>query len=313
MVDREEHKSMNIGVERRYTLVTAAYNEEAHIENVLDSVVKQSVLPLRWVIVSDGSTDRTDAIVSRYASGHPFIRLLSLKKEHKRNFGAQVNAIRAGCAELQSLQYKYIGNLDADVSFESTYFAELLDRFERDPQLGLAGGFICEEQNGTFRSRRGNSIDSVAHAVQLFRRECFESIGGYLPLKYGGPDWHAGVTARMKGWKVRSFEDLFVRHHRPTGTADTWRRERFREGRMDYSVGSHPLFEVIKCIRRIPDKPWLLGALTRLAGFVWSCCVRESRAVSDQFVTFLRNEQMSRVRALSRSQSANSANMRSIV
>ncbi|MGO8772929.1 MAG: glycosyltransferase [Terracidiphilus sp.] len=281
-----------------YVLVTAAYNEAKLIERVLQSVVAQTVLPARWIVVSDGSTDRTDSIVNGYAKQYSFIQLLRLTTAHKRNFGAQVHAINEGCKELTSLKYEYIGNLDADVSFDSNYFAELTMRFERDPKLGLAGGFITEEQNGSFQSRKHNRIDSVAHAVQLFRRECFEAVGGYIPLKYGGPDWHAAVVARMKGWRVRSIPELPVRHHRPTGTADTWQRDCFRQGCMDFSLGSHPIFELIKCIRRLPDRPRLMGSLTRLSGFVWCYWTGQDREVPGEFVTFLRKEQMGRVCSL---------------
>jgi biofilm PGA synthesis N-glycosyltransferase PgaC len=285
-------------VNNRYVLVTAACNEEKFIEGVLRSVIGQTVLPIRWVVVSDGSTDATDAIVRRYGTKYQFIRLLRLGKTHKRNFGAQVRAISEGCEQLKSLDYDYIGNLDADVSFDRGYFAELLDRFQTDSQLGLAGGAITEEDCGLFRERKRNSPDSVAHAVQLFRRECFDAIGGYPPLRYGGPDWHAAVVARMKGWRVESFQNLPVRHHRPTGTAEKWQRDCFRQGCMDFSLGSHPVFEIIKCIRRIPDKPRLAGALTRLSGFVWCYCTGQEREVSGEFMKFLRKEQMSRVRSI---------------
>jgi poly-beta-1,6-N-acetyl-D-glucosamine synthase len=285
-----------------YVLVTAAYNEEASIEKTIQSVVRQTVKPLHWVIVSDGSTDRTDAIVSGYAREHAFIQLHRLSEGHKRNFGAQVDAIHAGCAQLQAraLDYAYIGNLDADICLEPAYFAELIGRFESNPQLGLAGGYICEaDAQGVFRSRSLNGVDSVAHAVQLFRRECFEAIGGYLPLKYGGPDWHAEVTARMKGWSVCSFPDLQVQHLRPTGSADHWRRDRIRKGKMDYALGSHPVFEIVKCARRVfSEPPIVLGALLRFSAFAWCYCVGEPRPVSKEFMEFLRKEQMARVCAL---------------
>jgi GT2 family glycosyltransferase len=230
-----------------------------------------------------------------------------LGAEHKRNFAAQVHAIREACQEMRSLDYAFLGNLDADVSFEPDYFAELLLRFDADPTLGLAGGFIYESEDGVFRSRRTNTIRSVAHAVQFFRRKCFEDIGGYQPLKYGGPDWYAEITARMKRWKVHSVPELHVHHHRRTGSADSWRRDRMRQGRMDYALGSHPLFELMKCFRRIPEYPWLVGALTRLATFLWCYCIRESRPVSREFMRFLREEQVGRLRALLRPSSVGGA------
>jgi hypothetical protein len=305
---------MNQAATRAYVLVTAAYNEEKCIEKTIRSVAAQTLAPMRWVIVSDGSTDRTDAIVLQYARQYPFLQLHRLTEGHKRNFGAQVDAIQAGCAQLekQALDYAYIGNLDADICLDPGYFAELISRFEADPGLGMGGGYICEaDAEGVFRPRPLNSVDSVAHAVQLFRRECFEAIGGYLPLKYGGPDWHAGVMVRMKGWSMRSFPDLHVQHLRPTGSADTWRRDRIRQGRMDYSMGSHPIFELVKCARRFRESPRVLGCMLRYAAFLWCYCVGEPRPVSGEFMEFLRKEQMERVWAMFRPRAAKSEAARS--
>ena len=280
---------------KKYVLVTAAYNEEAYIERTVQSVVAQTLPPQRWAIVSDGSTDRTDEIVLSYAVRHPFIQLVQVRKKHARNFAAQVHAINAGCSHLQRVDYEFIGNVDGDVSFEPAYFRWLLAKFDQDPQLGLAGGFICEEEGGKFKSRRTNSVRSVPHAVQMFRRQCFESIGGYVALPYGGPDWHAEVMARMHGWHVEAFPQLRVLHHRPTGSADLFIRDRFREGLQDYSLGTCPLFELAMVARRIPSKPFALGALARFGGFCWGYCSGKKREVSEEFMTFLRNEEKQRL------------------
>lgn len=288
---------------RPYVLVTAAYNEEALIESLIASVISQSVLPLKWVIVSDGSTDRTDEIVLDYTKLHSFIELLRIAEDHPRNFEAQANAINAGVARLTRLGYDYIGNVDSDISFGQSYFERLIDRFENDPSLGLAGGFIHEECNGKFQSRKSNRTQSVAHAVQLFRRSCFEAIGShYLPLPYGGPDWHAEVSARMKGWRVQAFPELRVLHHRPTGTAGGLLRYCFRQGLMDYSLGVHPLFEIAKLLPRFMSQPYVLGGLLRLVGFACGYCRGEKRLVSNEFVEFLRGEQVERLKSLCRSQ-----------
>ena len=162
-----------------YVLVTAAYNEEAFIENPLRSVVSQTVPPLTWIIVSDGSTDHTDEIVQRYAERYRFIQLYRISEDHPRSSAAQANAINAGFALLKGLEYDFVGNLDADISLDPGYFAQLFEKFKQDPHLGLAGGYIHEENGRGFRSRKTNSLMSVPHAIQLFRRECLEAIEGY--------------------------------------------------------------------------------------------------------------------------------------
>jgi hypothetical protein len=155
---------------------------------------------------------------------------------------------------------------------------------------------IYEPENGRFRYRKMNCPESVAHAVQLFRRECFEMLGGYMAMPYGGPDWHAEVQARRNGWTVESFPHLKAFHHRPTGTAGRLLRYWFRQGLMDFSMGCDPVFEIARMIRRIPAKPRILGAGARLAGFLSAYCRGEARSVSNEFIRFLRREQKAKLR-----------------
>lgn len=276
-----------------YVLVTAAYNEGKFIDATIASVISQDVRPARWIIVSDGSTDDTDSIVSKYAAANDFIRLYRVTEDHPRNFAAQVHAINAGIARLKVERYAFIGNLDADITLEPSYFRLLLDKFRMNPELGLAGGSIHDKcPDGAFRYRKTNRVTSVAHAVQLFRGECFEAIGGaYRPLPYGGPDTYAETEARRNGWQVASFPDLKVYHHRPTGSAGGVLRGCFRQGRMDFSLGVSPLFEVAKLLGRIGSKPYLAGSFARLSGFLYSYCRGERRAVSRQFIEYLRQEE----------------------
>jgi poly-beta-1,6-N-acetyl-D-glucosamine synthase len=284
---------------KRYVLVTAAYNEENYIENLIKSVVAQVHRPMSWVIVSDGSTDRTDEIVNEYARLHDFIHLYRITEDHPRNFVAQVHAINAGFAELRTRDFEFIGNLDSDITLDPTYFSELLARFELDPRLGLAGGYICEVDRGKFRCRRSNSPLSVAHAIQLFRRECFEQIGGvYVPMPYGGPDWQAEVNARLHSWKVQAFTDLSVYHHRPTGAAAGLLKTSYREGLMDHSLGSHPYFELFRVARRLREKPYVLGAMVRLWAFIAASVRRSTRPVSGDFIEFLRKYELTRLKNL---------------
>jgi poly-beta-1,6-N-acetyl-D-glucosamine synthase len=285
-----------------YALVTAAYNEQALIEQAILSIVSQTVRPDNWIIVSDGSTDSTDDVVQRYAAIHQFVQLCRVSDDHPRNFAAQVNAINKGLRLLQKTTYKFIGNIDADITLEPDYFARLLEKFQRDPKLGLAGGAVYERcGRGVFKERRGNSVASVAHACQLFRRECFEEIGGaYVPLPYGGPDTYAEIVARMKYWRVASFSELKVFHHRRTGSVGGVLRGWFRQGKMDYSLGTLPLFELFKLLRRAMIKPYLIGSIARLAGFIDSYRRREKRAVPDEFVFYFRHEQRQRLAKLFR-------------
>ena len=280
---------------RGYVLMTAAYNEEAHIERTITSVLSQSVLPERWVIASDGSSDGTDSIVQKYAQRHDFIRFLRVTRDPGHSFRSKVLALHQAIPLLAGAAYGFIGNLDGDVSVEPSYFEDLLASFAGDTELGIASGFVCEESDGQFRSRTSNRTESVPHAAQLVRRECYDAIGGYAALKYGGEDWYAQTSARMKGWRAESFPQLPIRHHRHTGEGSNLLRHRFRLGRLDYSFGSHPVFEIVKCLIRLPERPILIGGLARLLGFAYSYIAGEARPVPDEFVAFLRREQKDRM------------------
>jgi len=279
----------------RYGLITAAFNEEAYIERTIRSVISQTVLPGKWIIVSDGSTDGTDEVVRRYVTTSGFIQLLRREKNLRRDFASKVVALNAGMQLMEAEKFEFVGNLDADVSFGPNYFHDLLRKFEEDPVLGLAGGSIYEERGGEFTYRYGNSVRSVAGAVQMFRRECYQAVGRFLPIEYGGEDWCAEVAARMRGWRVESFPELEVRHHRPTGSEGGLLRSWYRQGLMDYSIGSHPIFEIIKLVRQLPNRPFFLGALTRFASFAVANFRRKERMVSPEFVAFLRKEQTERL------------------
>ena len=278
-----------------YALVTAAYNEEKIIRQTIESIIAQTILPRKWIIVSDGSTDRTDEIVESYAAKHEFIELHRISEDHARNFTAQVNAINLGFSRLKTTHCSHIGNLDADITLEPDYFRILLEKFAQDPALGMAGGYIYEEKDGRFQVRPGNSISSVAHGVQLFRRECLELLGGYEPFSWGGTDTHAGVRLRMMGWKVESIPELKAFHHRRTGGGFGAMRYRFRGGLMDYYFGNHPLFELFKIARRMGTKPYVLGGLVRLTGFLWGYCTNAKREVPPEYIQYLRKEQMNKI------------------
>jgi len=290
-----ENDRTSAGSANNYVLMTAAYNEGARIEDTIQSVLAQTVLPDRWVIVSDGSTDQTDEIVQKYEREHQFIRFLRLSRSPGHSFRSKVVALHAGCRVLEGLQFEFIGNIDADITLEPTYFEDLMDRFRRNPKLGLAGGFVREPVNGEFRDRKTNRTHSVAHAAQLVRRDCYAAIGGYKVLEHGGEDWHAQISAEMNGWQAQAFPELPIFHHRETGRGSNLFRASFRLGQLDYSFGSDPLFEVFKCFLRFPSHPFVLGGLLRLAGFLWSQFRREQRSVSPEFIAFLRSKQKARV------------------
>jgi biofilm PGA synthesis N-glycosyltransferase PgaC len=278
----------------QYILITPARNEETYIELTLKSIVAQTVKPLKWVIVSDGSTDRTDEIVKSYLSDNPWIELLRLPQRDGRHFAAKVRAFEYGQSRVAGLKYDVIGNLDADVSFDENYFDFLLRKFAENPRLGVAGTPFRE---GSFQyDYRFTNIEHVSGQCQLFRRECFEDIGGYIPREIGGIDLVAVTSARMKGWETRTFLEKPYVHHRKMGTATAnfWKAP-FKVGKKDYALGSHPLWHLARCIYQTTQPPILLNGGLRLAGFVSMMVRRTEKQVPADFVRFRRNEEMRRL------------------
>ncbi len=283
---------------KSYVLITAARNEEAYIEKTIRSVTAQTILPAKWIIVSDGSTDRTDEIVKQYADTHEFILLLRKSADQERNYGNKARAFKLGYEQLKNLEYDFVGNLDADVSFGPTYYEGVLSKFDANERLGVAGGTRFDLWNGQFRKIRP-ARNSAGGPTQFFRRQCYEEIGGYLPLRFGGLDTVAETMARMHGWEVETFSDLEVFHYRCTGTAGGGTvRAKFKAGILAYSVGYHPLFEVARCAFRLFDRPLVIGSVSLLAGYCWASLKRYERQVPDDFVRYLRSEQFARLRSV---------------
>jgi len=286
----------------RYALVTPARNEVAYIEGTIKSVVSQTIKPIRWVIVSDGSTDGTDDLVRRYAAEHPWIELLRMPERKERQFAAKAHAFNAGYARLQGLAYDLVGNLDADLTFKPDYFEFLLRKMSENPRLGVVGTPFVENfdrpDQHTYAHSAAN-LEHVSGACQLFRRECFEAIGGYVPVKGGAIDWIAVTTARMRGWQTRTFTERVLFHHRKIGTGnDSAWMVNYHYGKKAYYTGSHPVWALMRGLFQMRKSPYIVGGGLFQLGFVWAAITRMPRPVSQELMTFHRGEQMARLNAL---------------
>lgn len=282
----------------KYVLITSARNEQAFIGQTLASVSAQTHLPERWVIVDDGSTDRTAEIIERHAKNYSWIALIRRPKRTGRNFAAKADAVNAAVAHMKDLEFDLIGNLDADISFEPDHFEYLIQKFVQEPLLGVAGTAYTEKDwDSTADSFEGET--SVHGACQFFRQECFRDIGGYVPNSAGGIDWIAVTTARMQGWKTQNFPGRRFHHYRTMGTAERSAvGAMFDYGRKDYYLGGSPIWQLFRVAYRLGKKPYLLGGLALLTGYTWAALRRVQRPVSPALVRFHRHEQMRKLKTI---------------
>jgi poly-beta-1,6-N-acetyl-D-glucosamine synthase len=282
----------------RYVLISAAKNEELFIEKTIQSVLNQTIKPEKWVIVSDGSTDRTNNIVEQYSNKNKFIDFIALPPNKERNFGSKVNALNIALKKLEGMEFDFIGNLDADVTLDISYYEEVFRTFQSNPKLGIAGGIILDCV-GDKKLPQNISLNTVAGAIQVFRKECFEYIGQYIPFQYGGEDAYMEIKAKMMGWDVHTLAGLKVLHHRPTGTGmGSLSKANLRSGKMFYTLGYSPIFLLVRCFYRIFDKPVLIGSILNLLGYYSAFIKKEKCPAGDSFVDFVRAEQKVRLRTL---------------
>lgn len=284
----------------QYVILTAARNEEKNIEKTIKSLIDQTIKPVQWIIISDGSTDRTDETVQSYVTQYPFIKFFRASGDKDHNFGSKVKAINFARRQVDVNDYDYIGILDADISFSPDYFEQLLTRFENDINLGIGGGIIYEIYKNK-KIRQNISLSSVAGAVQLFRSKCFEQAGDFIPLTYGGEDAAMEIIAKMNSWTVRTFPELHVMHYGYTGRGSgNILKAKYNRGIRFYQLGYHPLFQLMRSIYRIIDWPYIIGSFIEMYSF-FLCYIRhEKMMLPYETISFLRKEQMQRFNVFKR-------------
>ena len=201
-----------------YHLITSCRNEAVYVDGLVDCIAAQTVRPARWVIVDDGSDDDTFARCTARSKELPFLEVVRMPGERPRTFSSKVFALQHAYEQVRSADAEYVGVIDADIRVEPFYYEGLIHLMKSDARVGLGGGTVMERcAGGLTNTREGSEDFHVPGGVHFFRRECFEQIGGYVPIEAGGEDTIAAVMAMMRGWKVRAFAELKALHLRPEG------------------------------------------------------------------------------------------------
>ena len=279
---------------RRYCLITPCRDEAAYARRTLDSVAAQTVLPALWVIVDDGSTDETPAIVAEYAARFPWIRVIRRDNRGHRKVGAGViEAFNVGYASIEPEAFDYVCKLDLDLDLPPGYFEGLMRRMEEEPRLGTTSGkpWFVHPRSGALVPEVCGDEMSVG-MTKFYRRTCFTEIGGFVSqVMWDGIDCH---RARMLGWLAESRNDESLRflHLRPQGASQKgiW-TGRTRAGFGQYFMGTTPLYYAASAVFRALEHPAIIGSVAMLWGYTRSALTRQPRYPDEQFRRFLRRYQ----------------------
>jgi poly-beta-1,6-N-acetyl-D-glucosamine synthase len=277
----------------RYVIITPVRDEEKYIDQAINSIVSQTVLPDRWVIVNDGSTDRTGQLANAAAGQHSWISVIHRPNRGFRKAGGGViDAFYDGYGAVQSNEWDFIVKLDGDLSFEPDYFDKCFREFKSNQKIGIGGGMIYHLVNGGLHWEP-HPMFHVRGATKIYRRQCWDAIGGLIRA----PGWDTldEVKASMLGWETRTFPDLKIVHHRFTGKADGMWRTTVKNGLANYISGYHPLFMALKCFKRVIRPPYLVGSVGLIVGFLGGYVKRTPRVDDPALISYLRKEQMKRL------------------
>jgi biofilm PGA synthesis N-glycosyltransferase PgaC len=278
----------------RYVVITPARNEAPYLRGTIDSMARQTIQPAQWLIVDDGSTDDTAAIIEDAARKHLWITLVRRRdRGFRKSGGGVVEAFYDGYAHVREPAWDFIVKLDADVTFEPDYFAVCFSKFASDATLGIAGGTILVKGNGTVKvDSPGDPPFHVRGATKIYRRSCWEQISPLVPA----PGWDTidEVRANMHGWTTRTFADVPMIQHRATGASDGEWRNWYKNGLANYVTGYHPLFMLAKCVKRAFRRP-PVASLALGAGFCSGYLKRVPQFEDLDAVRYLRRQQLRRL------------------
>ncbi|HUN60373.1 MAG TPA: glycosyltransferase family A protein [Candidatus Sulfotelmatobacter sp.] len=280
----------------RYCIITAARDEEQFIADTIDSVCRQAIRPIEWIIVDDGSKDRTGAIVGSYLKDNSWIRLITRKDRTYRSKGGGVEAFLEAYSMLHSHNWDYLVNLDADTTCAPDYFEQCFEQFHRMPSLGIGGGTVYTKMGQDWQPEPAPAFH-VRGAAKIYRKQCWEALGGLWP----GLGWDTvdEVKANQLGWRTLSFPHVKLFQQRLSG--QMWGAWRFAvmDGEADYIVGYLPLFFGLKCLRHVFSSPFFVRSLGMLYGYLRCVAQRSPRVDDQEFVKYLRRQQLRRLLGMS--------------
>ena len=277
----------------KYVVITPARDEQEHILGLIECMAAQTIRPAEWIVVDDGSKDRTGEILDRAAREHSWMHVIHrTDRGFRKSGGGVVQAFYDGFQTVACPDWEYVVKLDGDLTFAPDYFQQCFDEFRSDPKLGIGGGEIYHSVSGAMQLE-SNPRFHVRGATKIYRRGCWEAIGGLWPA--AGWDTIDEVKANMLGWNTHAFPELRLHHHRLTGAAEGLVRDRVKHGMVCYISGYHPLFVLASCARRLVQRPYITGSLAVFFGFLKGYWTRAARVDDPSFRSYIRRQQLGRL------------------
>lgn len=275
-------------------VVTPVRNEEKFIDKTIASVINQTIKPKRWIIVNDGSTDKTQEIVEQRVQENDWITLVNSRDRGFSSVGRGiVESFHKGYQEVKDLPWDFLVKMDGDIALEPDYFENLLRHFRQDETLGV-GGATCylKEEDGTLSEERTPTFHPIA-AARMYRRKCYEEIGGLaLTNAWDTVDL---LRARSRGWTTRRFPELRIVHYRIMSSRTGLWEGKKRTGRNLYLTGYSTIFLIARCTYRLFKKPYFVESAGVMFGYFRAMLKREPRVVTDKEMAFIRKEQFQRL------------------
>jgi poly-beta-1,6-N-acetyl-D-glucosamine synthase len=280
-------------MDTKYVVITPVRDEEDYLPLTIESVINQRIRPVEYVLVDDGSKDRTGEIIDGYARQYPWIRAVHRKDRGFRKWGAGIiEAFYDGFNALTFQDWQFMSKMDGDLSFEPGYFEGMFQKFAENPRLGIGGGYLYHAENGV-KSVEGHPKFHVRGGAKIYKRACWDALGG---LWVGpGSDTLDEVKANMLGWTSMSFMDLQINHLRWTGaTYGRWGGI-VKNGKTDYVSGYHPLFLLAKSVARLPQRPYVLGSLALLYGYLSARWHQIPQVDDPELIRYLQQQQVAKL------------------
>tara|TARA_Y100000994_G_scaffold249496_1_gene261533 strand:- start:444 stop:1301 length:858 start_codon:yes stop_codon:yes gene_type:complete len=275
-------------------IVTPACNEEIHLPDLISSMVNQSILPVEWIIVDDGSIDNTSNIIKQSVIKYSWITYLRKEKIGARSPGKSVmETFYFGFERRHNLEYDIIIKLDADLVLPYNYMESILEKFYSNKKIGICGGVCTIKQNNQYVVEKETNLDHVRGAIKAYRKQCFIEIGGLL--KVMGWDTVDEHTARFLGWHVIVLPELKVQHQRSTHQEYGLFKAAYRNGRMLYTIRMDVFLLLGNCIKKLVKKPYLIVSILMLVGYLGAFFLKEKKIVNKELGRFIRKYRYNKI------------------